>query len=69
MVICAFTNINSWDWRVTSTGLSSRSPEFNYQQPHGDSQPTIMGSDFPFLSDALFFHSGIHANYIKYINK
>jgi hypothetical protein len=36
-------------WRdgsaVKSTGCSSRSPEFNSQQPHGGSQPSVMGSD------------------------
>jgi hypothetical protein len=40
------------DWRgwrddsvVKSTDCSSRGPEFNSQQPHGGSQPFIMGSD------------------------
>jgi hypothetical protein len=36
---------------------------FNSQQPHGGSQPSVMGSD------ALFWHTGIHADrvliYIK----
>jgi hypothetical protein len=36
-------------WRdgsvVKSTGCSSRGPEFNFQQPHGGSQPSVMGSD------------------------
>jgi len=36
-------------WRdgseVKSTDCSSRGPEFNSQQPHGGSQPSIMGSD------------------------
>jgi hypothetical protein len=27
------------------TGCSSRGPEFNSQQPHSGSQPSIMGSD------------------------
>ena len=27
------------------TACSSRGPEFNSQQPHGDSQPSVMGSD------------------------
>ena len=40
-------------WRdgleVKSTGCSSRGPEFNSQQLHGGSQPSVMGSD------ALFF--------------
>jgi hypothetical protein len=44
-------NIYEWGegWRdgsmVKSTDSSSRSPEFNSQQPHGGSQPSIMGSD------------------------
>ena len=36
-------------WRdgvvVKSTDSFSRGPEFNSQQPHGRSQPTVMGSD------------------------
>jgi len=36
-------------WRdgsvVKSTDCSSRGPEFNSQQPHGGSQPCVMGSD------------------------
>jgi hypothetical protein len=36
-------------WRdgsvVKSTDCSSRGPEFNSQQPHGGSQPSVMGSD------------------------
>ena len=36
-------------WRdgsvVKSIACSSRGPEFNSQQPHGDSQPSVMGSD------------------------
>ena len=36
-------------WRdgsaVKSTGCSSRGPEFNFQQPHGGSQPSVMASD------------------------
>jgi len=36
-------------WRdgsaVKSTDCSSRGPEFNSQQPHGGSQPSLMGSD------------------------
>jgi hypothetical protein len=38
-----------WDWRdgsaVKSTDCSSRGSEFNSQQPHGGSQPSVMGSD------------------------
>jgi hypothetical protein len=30
---------------VKSTDCSSRGPEFNSQQPHGSSQPSVMGSD------------------------
>jgi len=36
-------------WRdgsaVKSTDCSSRGPEFDSQQPHGGSQPSVMGSD------------------------
>jgi len=36
-------------WRdgsaVKSTDCSSRGPEFNSQQPHGGSQPSVMGTD------------------------
>jgi hypothetical protein len=35
-------------WRdgsvAKSTDFSSRGPEFNSQQPHGDSQPSVIGS-------------------------
>jgi hypothetical protein len=38
-----------WDWRdgsvVKSADRSCRGPEFNSQQPHGGSQPPVMGSD------------------------
>jgi hypothetical protein len=41
-------NINFGGWRdgsaVKSTDCSSRGPEFNPQQPHGGSQPSLMGS-------------------------
>jgi hypothetical protein len=30
---------------VKSTDCSSRGPEFNSQQPHGGSQPSVMGAD------------------------
>ena len=37
------------DWRdgsaVKSTDCFSRGSEFNSQQPHGGSQPSVMGSD------------------------
>ena len=42
----------SRDWRdgsaVRSTDSSVRGPEFNTQQPHGGSQPSVMGSDAVF---------------------
>jgi hypothetical protein len=44
-------------WRdgsaVKSTDCSSRGPKFNSQQPHGGSQPSVMGSDtlFWFVSE------------------
>jgi hypothetical protein len=44
-------------WRdgseVKSTDCSSKGPEFNSQQPHGGSQPSIIGSDalFRFVSE------------------
>jgi hypothetical protein len=44
-------------WRdgsvVKNTSCSSRGPEFSSQQPHGGSQPSVMGSN-----DALFWHAG-----------
>jgi hypothetical protein len=43
---------------VKDTGCSSRGPEFNSQQPHGGSQPSVMGSD------ALFWHAGVHTTKI-----
>jgi hypothetical protein len=46
-------------WRdgseVESTDCSFRGPEFNFQQPHGGSQPSNM------VSDALFRYAGIYA--------
>ena len=48
---------------VTSTGCSSRGPEFNSYEQRGGSQPSMMGSD------ALFWHAGVQADraliYIK----
>jgi hypothetical protein len=44
-------------WRV-GTGCSSRGPEFNSQQPHGDLQSSVMSSE------ALFWCAGIHADRI-----
>jgi hypothetical protein len=40
---------------VKSTGCSSRGPEFNPQQPHGGSQPSMRGSD------ALFWLVDVYA--------
>jgi hypothetical protein len=56
------------DWRdgstVQSTSYSSRGPEFNSQQPHSGSQPSIIESD------VLFCQTGVHANRaLIYINK
>jgi hypothetical protein len=53
-------------WRdgsvVKSTDCSSRGPEFNSQQPHGGSQPSVM------RSDALLPSSGVSEdNYIVLI--
>ena len=43
---------NYWGWRdgsvVKSTDCSSRGPEFNSQQPHGGSQPSVVRSDVLF---------------------
>jgi hypothetical protein len=54
---------NSLGSLVRSTGCSSRGPEFNSQQLHGGSQPSVMGYD------ALFWLAGIHTDkalmYIK----
>jgi hypothetical protein len=40
---------NEGTWRdgssVKSTDCSSRGPAFNSQQPHGGSQPSVIGSD------------------------
>jgi hypothetical protein len=45
---CFETSKLSADWRngsaVKSIDCSSRGPEFNSQQPHGGSQPSVMGS-------------------------
>jgi hypothetical protein len=42
-------------WRdglaVKSTDCSSKGPEFNSQQPHGGSQPSVMESDALFWCD------------------
>jgi hypothetical protein len=43
-----------------TTGGSSRSPEFNSQQPHGGSQPSVV------RSGALFWPVGMHAGRMLY---
>jgi hypothetical protein len=49
---------------VKSNGCSFIGCKFNSQQPHGDSQPSLMGSD------ALFCHECIHSNTVLiYISK
>jgi len=57
------TDLRGWrdDLEVKSTGCYSRGPEFNSQQPHGGSQPSVM------RSDALFWPSGIHVGRTLYI--
>ena len=51
---CCLTLILSKGWKdgsvVKSAECSSRGPEFNAQQPHGGSQPSVMGSDAVFWS-------------------
>ena len=66
--VCYIVKMGIWGWRdgseVNSTGCSSRSPEFNSQQPHGGSQPSVMGSD------ALFWPADVNADSThKYIFK
>jgi hypothetical protein len=43
------SKVESRGWKngsaVKSTDCSSRGPEFNSQQPHDGSQPSVMGSD------------------------
>jgi len=46
---------------VKSPVCSSRGPEFNSQQPHGGSQPSVM------RSGALFWPAGVHAGETLYI--
>lgn len=46
---------------VKSTGYSSRGPEFNCQQLHDSSQPSILSYG------ALFWFAGIHAGRTVYI--
>jgi hypothetical protein len=45
---------------IKSTGCSSQSPEFNFQQPHGSSQPSVMGSDALFCVSEDNNHELIH---------
>jgi hypothetical protein len=52
LIILFFTdeqNSTVWGWRdgsaIKSTDCSSRGTEFSSQQPHGSSQPSVMGSD------------------------
>ena len=49
-----FKKLYIWGWRdgsvVKSSDYSSRGPEFNSQQPHGGSQPSVMGSNALFWS-------------------
>jgi hypothetical protein len=56
---------SNWGWRdgleVKSTVCSSRGPEFNSQQPHGGSKPSVMPSS------ALFWLAGINAGRALYI--
>jgi hypothetical protein len=33
---------------IKNTGYFSKDPEFNSQQPHGGSPPSVMGFNFPF---------------------
>jgi hypothetical protein len=37
------------DSAVKSTDYSSRGPEFNFQQPHDGSRPSVIGIRCPFL--------------------
>jgi hypothetical protein len=54
-------------WRdgssVKSTDCSSRGPEFNSQQPHGGSQPSVTGLD------ALFWYVSEGSNSVLTYNK
>jgi hypothetical protein len=63
-------NETSWDWRdgseVKNIECSSRGHAFNPQQPHGGSQPTVMGSD------ALLWCASIHTSrtlYNRYVGR
>jgi hypothetical protein len=60
-------NTQTWSWRdgsaVKSTDCSSRDPEFNTQQPHSGSLPSVMGSD------ALFWYAWRQIQCTHKINK
>jgi hypothetical protein len=64
--ILIVNNPNPRGWRggseVKSTDCSSRGPEFNSQQPHGGSLPSVMGSDVLF-----WCVSGDIGSLLKYI--
>jgi hypothetical protein len=45
-------NIQETSLEVKSTGCFFRGPEFNSQEPHSGSQPSIM------ICDAFFWHKG-----------
>ena len=49
---------------VKSTDCSSRGPEFNFQQPHGGSQPSVMRSGAPFWCAGV-----LRRNVVYIINK
>ena len=51
---------------VKNTGYSSRGPEFNSQQPHGGSQPSVMGSAVSEDSYSVLIH--IHTYIHTYIH-
>ena len=44
---------------VKSTDCSSRGPEFNSQQPHGGSQPSVMG---PMHSSGMCLKTAVYIN-------
>jgi hypothetical protein len=50
---------------VKSTGCSSTGPEFNPQQPHGGSQPSVMGSDALFCMHVHADRALIHKVILK----
>ena len=56
----SFLKHNIQGWRdgsaIKGTDYFFGGPEFSSQQPHGGSQPSIMGSD------ALFWPTGVHAD-------